>query len=298
MIMRTLFNTINLGILLMSRVERVINMKKKYEYKIGEICTLYDIGPDSLRYYEKKGLIFPKRKENGYRIYSIEDIWRLNVIKDLRKLNFSVNQIKTYLDHRNISTTIDLMQKEIDLINKEIMPLVALKEDLKKKLISLKDFKNIEDYEKIQIKKIKDRKIILIEESMSKDEEVNLAFRKLEGRNDSKLFLFANKDMGVFISEEGMKKKDYTLYKNAFFFVEDHEENYNMILNEGYFATTIYRGSYKKSQPLFENMIEFIQKEGYFINGNPLEIYRLDIHGTSKEEEFITEIQIPIKKTV
>ena len=105
-------------------------MKKKYEYRIGEISKLYDIGPDSIRYYEEKELISPKRKENGYRAYSLEDIWRLNLIKDLRKLNFSVKQIKSYLEDRNIDTTIDLMEKEIDLIEKEIVPLILLKKGL------------------------------------------------------------------------------------------------------------------------------------------------------------------------
>lgn len=278
-----------------SKIE-VIYMKKKREYRIGEISKLYNIGPDSIRYYEEKGLIFPKRKENGYRVYSLEDIWRLNVIKDLRKLNFSVKQIKKYLEDRNINTTIELMEKEIDLIEKEIMPLVLLKKDLEKKVKVLKEFQNIDEYEKIEIKKIESRKIIFIEESMSQDEEVDLAFRKLEARNDSKLFLFANKDMGVFIEEESMKKGDYTLYENAFFFVDDNEEKYNMILPEGYFATLVYKGGYEKSQPLFEKMMEFIKKEGYTINGSPMEIYRLDIHGTSEKEEFITEIQIPVKK--
>ncbi len=268
----------------------------KKEYTIGEICKLYNLGPDSIRYYEKKGLIFPGRRENGYRVYSIEDIWRLNIIKDLRKLNFSIKQIGEYLEHRSIDITIDLMEKEIRLIQKEIMPLVELKENLQKKVQILKSFEKINDYGEIKIQKIKARKIILIEVPMSKDEEVDLAFRKLEGRDDSKLFLFGNKDMGVFISEQGLKKENYSLYENAFFFVDDKEENYNMILPEGYFVTLIYRGVYKKSQMFFKKMMNFIKEKGYSLNGNAMEIYRLDIHGTSNEDEFITEIQIPIKK--
>ncbi|MSS46754.1 hypothetical protein FYJ43_12245, partial [Cutibacterium sp. WCA-380-WT-3A] len=93
----------------------------------------------------------------------------LAVIKDLRKLNFSINQIKAYLEDRNINTTIELMEKEIDLIEKEIMPLVLLKKDLEKKDKVLKDFQKIDDYEKIKIEKIAARKIIFIEESMSKE---------------------------------------------------------------------------------------------------------------------------------
>ena len=63
-------------------------------FKIGEISKLYHIGADSLRYYEELGLLTPKRGENQYRQYSLHDLWRLNVIRDLRSLDFSMEQIK------------------------------------------------------------------------------------------------------------------------------------------------------------------------------------------------------------
>ena len=62
---------------------------KKF-FKIGEISKLYGIGVDSIRYYEEIGIIKPERSESGYRHYSIHDIWRLNVIRDLRSIGFSV----------------------------------------------------------------------------------------------------------------------------------------------------------------------------------------------------------------
>ncbi|PWM36159.1 MAG: MerR family transcriptional regulator, partial [Clostridiales bacterium] len=74
---------------------------KEY-YKIGEISKLYDIGTDSLRYYEELGLLNPKRDSNGYRLYSLRDISRLNVIRELRTLGFSMERIKSYLDHRTL----------------------------------------------------------------------------------------------------------------------------------------------------------------------------------------------------
>lgn len=42
-------------------------------------------------------------------------------------------------------------------------------------------------------------------------------------------------------------------------------------------------------------MMNYIKENGYTFNGIPMGIYCLDIHGTSKEKGFITEIQIPIK---
>ena len=39
-------------------------------YKINEIAKLYGIGVDSLRYYERLGILKPRRDTNGYRLYS------------------------------------------------------------------------------------------------------------------------------------------------------------------------------------------------------------------------------------
>ena len=77
----------------------------KQYYKIGEISKLYQIGPDSLRYYEELGILTPKRAENGYRMYGLHDLWRLNVIRDLRRLDFSMEQIGEYLKNRSVDTT-------------------------------------------------------------------------------------------------------------------------------------------------------------------------------------------------
>ena len=55
----------------------------KDSYTIHEIAALYGVGPDALRYYEKLGLIKPRRAQNGYRIYDLNDIYRLTILRDL-----------------------------------------------------------------------------------------------------------------------------------------------------------------------------------------------------------------------
>ena len=69
---------------------------KEY-YKIGEISKLYGIGTDSLRYYEELGILHPRRDSNGYRMYSISDIRTLNILRELRSIGFSMQEIKEHL---------------------------------------------------------------------------------------------------------------------------------------------------------------------------------------------------------
>ena len=78
---------------------------KKY-YKINEIAKLYNIKTDSLRYYEEVGLICPMRSKSNYRLYTLNDIYILNIIRDCLKLGYDTSQIKEYLDNRSVNNTI------------------------------------------------------------------------------------------------------------------------------------------------------------------------------------------------
>lgn len=80
-------------------------------YKINEIARLYGIGVDSLRYYEKLGILKPRRDTNGYRLYNLKDMYKLNVIRDLRRLDFSMQQIKDYLEGQTVDHTLALLRQ-------------------------------------------------------------------------------------------------------------------------------------------------------------------------------------------
>ena len=66
---------------------------KEY-YKITGVARLYGLCTDTLRYYEEQGLLHPHRSEAGYRLYSIDDICNLNVIRALRELDMPVDVSK------------------------------------------------------------------------------------------------------------------------------------------------------------------------------------------------------------
>ncbi|WP_217451440.1 MerR family transcriptional regulator, partial [Metabacillus niabensis] len=71
-------------------------------WKINEVANLYDISSHTLRYYEEIDLVVPMRGNNNYRIYTEEHLQKLNIIRDLRKLNMSLEQIKDYLENRTV----------------------------------------------------------------------------------------------------------------------------------------------------------------------------------------------------
>ena len=66
---------------------------------IKELEQTLQIPRATIRFYEKEGLINPERKGNSYREYSNGDIAILKKTIILRKLGFSVSDIKEFLNN-------------------------------------------------------------------------------------------------------------------------------------------------------------------------------------------------------
>lgn len=75
-----------------------LNYEKDFNLKRKEASELLGISMDTLRNWEMNGLVNIKRKQNGYRIYTYEDIQRLKVIRSLRCGNYSLSAILRMLN--------------------------------------------------------------------------------------------------------------------------------------------------------------------------------------------------------
>lgn len=72
--------------------------KKTQEYTRGQLAAQTGCNLETVRYYEKEGLLpKPRRSEKGYRIYTNEDVKRLNFIRRCRELGFTVTKIQELL---------------------------------------------------------------------------------------------------------------------------------------------------------------------------------------------------------
>ena len=263
-------------------------------YKIGEISKIYGIGRDSLMYYEDIGILKPFRDKNGYRMYKLSDIWRLNLIKELRSLNFPMKKIKEYLDDRNIESTKEILNKEIILIDEKIEELLSYKQNIMKRLDTINDeLRNLKLYE-IDLVYINKRKSRELNANITKDEEFDFLIQKLQKDYENRFTILGNNNIGSSFCLDKIKQGIYNEFKSVFCFLEDEEEIYNIIFNEGYYLTLTYKGKYKNNKHYINKMFKYIEEKGYKIISDPLEIYKIDIHETEDINEFITEIQIPV----
>jgi len=87
--------------------------------KINEVMKETGLTKKAIYYYEEVGLIRPKKEEeSNYRIYTMDDINRLITIHALRKLDFSIKDIKLILLEKN--DVAQVIKKQLVIINDKI----------------------------------------------------------------------------------------------------------------------------------------------------------------------------------
>jgi MerR family transcriptional regulator, heat shock protein HspR len=85
--------------------------KGKAAYMISAVAETYDIHPQTLRLYEREGLLTPSRSEGNTRLYTQEDLERLEVILNLtRDLGVNLAGVEVIL---NMRKRLDDMQREM-----------------------------------------------------------------------------------------------------------------------------------------------------------------------------------------
>ena len=269
------------------------NYKIKY-YKIGEISRLYKISSDILRHYDKIGLVSPDFiGENGYRYYSKKQIWKLNNIRNLRNIGVGLEDIKEFLDERNISSANDIIEFQLEKIEDKIKKLEELKEELTSKLENIEFFKTFKDFNKPILKFIPKRKFLRSKGNFKQDWEIDFELKILNEKTEyDSDFILTNNEIGATLSKENFLKGEYSTFSETFIINDVKGE----MMEAGYFLTIVFRGSYKESYKYYEILKKYILENNLEVIGDIYEIYHIEIHITEDENEYITEIQIPIKK--
>jgi Hg(II)-responsive transcriptional regulator len=102
---------------------------------IGRIAKLADVGIDTVRFYERRGLLpAPQRTASGYRIYAADTVGRLNFIRRAKGLGFSLEEITTLLDLQDNggakAAVKKITQRKLEQINAKIDDLIRMRDVL------------------------------------------------------------------------------------------------------------------------------------------------------------------------
>ena len=258
---------------------------KKY-YKIKEISDLYNIQTDSLRYYEEMDLIHPLRSSSNYRLYTINDIYVLNIIRDCLKLGYSTNQIKEYLNNRSMNQTISFLKEEKDIIEQKIIELQNSLKSIENRLNSLNQIHQL-NFNTIEIKEFDCRTCFRLKRNIDQDASVDYYLTELMKKNHLDVSILGDFNSGSIID------KDTYQYDSVF--ILSNRKDCDFLLKKGSYCIYTYKGNYVRSNEIFIHMKQWLKERGFEVEDFFYEFLLVDIHETMNPDEYVTQIQAKIK---
>jgi DNA-binding transcriptional MerR regulator len=266
---------------------------------IGEMAKLHNISAQTLRYYDKIDLFKPGYidEENNYRYYGIEQFAHLDSILFLKKLGVPLKEIQKYFGQRNLGSMVEILKKNKLMIEKEIELLSRQYKSIENKLKLIEEYSREEAFNQYRLKTLPSRKIVYLDFEGGGDEiGFEYGLKELTNLVKDDLSLF-NGTIGCIIGQAELNKKKYNYYKAVAILFEEDEANRNLKdYQGGDFAAIVYKGKYENGEKPYKKLLEWIEGNNFKIAGDGVVLVISDSAFSNVEEEYINELQIPIKK--
>jgi MerR family mercuric resistance operon transcriptional regulator len=113
-----------------------VSSKTKPPLRSGDLARLVGVSPDTLRLYERKGLIqCPPRSANGYRCYPPQVVDRVRLVRAALSIGFTIDELASIIvmrDGKNVPCTHvrELAGAKLESLNRHIRQLVELRDRL------------------------------------------------------------------------------------------------------------------------------------------------------------------------
>ena len=170
--------------------------------KINDLEKLTGLKRSNIFYYEREGLLTPAREDNNYREYDEDDLRRLKAIVVLRKLGFTVAEIKSLLDgERQLSDVLPENMARLASQSAELGEAMALCREMERQNLTMEDFDADEWFETVENEERQGRRFLDFVGDMADEFTRTQAFvQESIGFHGPAWALY-------FLSEEGIKKR-------------------------------------------------------------------------------------------
>lgn len=270
----------------------------KNKFTIGEMSKLHKTPVKTLRYYDEIDLFKPAGidEHNGYRYYATEQFEQLNIINYLKALGVPLKDIKSQLEHRNFDEFVALLVKQREITAQTIRELERIERRIVNRIEELRQVKEIKELGVVTIQTIPERKIVELRDNIFTEHQLEISLRKLEG-------LMSNMTSSAFVGRVGLKvsltnirKNKFDEYSSVFILLEEKcgDDELVTVLPEAGYACVHFNGNHSQSPRYYHMLLAYIKEHGFEINGDSIERTIVDQFISKNNEDYLTEIQIPI----
>ncbi len=265
------------------------------------MSNLHNIPVKTLRYYDEIDLFKPVEVDttNGYRYYSIEQFKLLDIINYLKILGVPLKEIKQQITNRDINDFLHTLKKHKEITEQKLKELQAINKRLDGRIAEIERIRDINDIAIPIVKTIKERTVFQMHEKISSAYDLEISLRKIKTELHPNVPLFIGK-VGLTISEYEIARDNFFEYNSIFLLIEEVEEKdvkdeLITTFPAGDYVCIYFRGGHSEAPPYYRMLLDYVQQENYEISGEFIIRTIIDRFISNDRNDFITEIQLPIK---
>ncbi len=268
-------------------------------FSIGELSKYQNISKQTLIFYDKIGLFRPAYVDpnNGYRYYSSQQIDYLDTILIMKKIGFSLTEIREHMQHYNIDSSLIALRKQITAIDRHIQELRLIRSRLLHRCTQMENAKIYKEKENPVIIEKMDAQYILfheVEEPYSL-REISIATKKCFADSFRKgLPIFFQ--CGVVVPSRHIIEERFTEASFAFLPIEETNQVSNIKrLPAGECVSVYHVGNYLSIGRSYQKILDYCKFHSIQIVSDSYEFCINDYITTYDENEYITKIMFYIK---
>ena len=268
-------------------------------FSIGELSKYQNISKQTLIFYDKIGLFRPAYVDpnNGYRYYSSKQIDYLDTILIMKKIGFSLTEIREHMQHYNIDSSLITLRKQVTAIDRQIEELHLIRSRLLHRCTQMENAKIYKEKENaVIIEKIDAQYILFHEvEQPYSLREISIATKKcFAGSFQKGLPIFFQ--CGVVVPFQRIIEGRFTEAEFAF----QKKKKTNQVNNikrlpAGECVSIYHVGDYLSIGRSYQKILDYCKSHSIQIVSDSYEFCINDYITTFDENEYITKIMFYIK---
>ncbi len=263
------------------------------QYKIGELARLYHLDPDTLRYYEEQGLLHPGRAANGYRMFGPQDVWRLNILREMRGLGVPLARVRPYLEGQDAKLALRRMEEELRLLTLRQEEIGRAIQSLAERCRALEAALRRPAGE-VFLQELGPRRVHVLPWGAHGAEEFDLLLyrlaQQLQEAGSGPGCAFGNAETGALLSLAAAKQGHCQEYEGVFAVHPRGEAE----IEGGRYLCLCCRGGREKNSSHVPRLLETAGQQGWYPAGPLLQMIRTDLLVSSGSEDCVTELQLRV----
>lgn len=282
-------------------------VEKKELYSIGKVSKICDVSQRMLRYYEEVGLIAPDEisASSRYRYYSAETMRRIQVIRYLLDEGFQLDEIREVFERDELSYLQDVFLKKIEDTRAQIEYYHQRLDSLKGWCALLMEARSVHTHRGwgITMKYIPENRCFYYERPCDPEQKDSDIYLEIEYFTQSKQDGHTMVDMGgaFFVHYAYCTERVSNTYRTMTLiqtmYPKSKSESHTCDFG-GFLAVACYHiGRRSTIAATYAKMLRWVEEHGIRLRGDCCERYVLDIYSTQNEENFVTEILLPIDES-